>query len=173
MKSHFGVRNSNWCKYPLKAWLGRNVRYFFYLAFSDQHSLYTNFGVENITEMCSNDNDDCYKFKLKILTGNYMLPEYLAEEIKTSIDKFEKGLLKHVKAFASITYNAAVSQRLKLSAQNERHVRIVFPNPFAHILGSDPTMIGKPIGNEQSMFKFNVNLHYSFSNLYVYSDIAK
>ena len=33
-------------------------------------------------------------------------------------------------------------------------------------------MIGKPIGNEESMFKFNVNLHHNFSNLYVYSDIA-
>ena len=34
---------------------------FFFLAFPDQHSLYTKFGVENITEMCSNDNDDYYK----------------------------------------------------------------------------------------------------------------
>ena len=30
---------------------------FSFLAFPDQHSLYTKFGVENITEMCSNDND--------------------------------------------------------------------------------------------------------------------
>ena len=35
---------------------------FFFLAFLDQHSLYTKFGVENITEMCSNENGDCYKF---------------------------------------------------------------------------------------------------------------
>ena len=39
--------------------------HFFFLAFPDQHSLHTNFGVENITEMCSNDNNDCYNFKLK------------------------------------------------------------------------------------------------------------
>ena len=45
---------------------------FFFLAFPGQHSLYTKFGVENITEMCSNDSGDCYKFKLKIPTGNYM-----------------------------------------------------------------------------------------------------
>ena len=52
-----------------------------FLAFSDKHSLYTKLGVENITEMCSNDNDDSYKFKLQIPTGNYMFSEYLAEEM--------------------------------------------------------------------------------------------
>ena len=123
---------------------------FVVLAFPDQHSLYTKFGVENITEMCSNDNDDCYKFKLKIPTGNYMTPEYLVEEMQASIDKFEKVILKHVNAYESITYNT-VSHRLKMSAQNERQVRILFPNQFAHILGLDPTMIGKPFGNSMSI----------------------
>ena len=144
---------------------------FFFLAFPDQHSLYTKFGVENITEMCSNDSSDCYKFKLKIPTGNYMSPKYLVEEMQASIDKFEKGILKHVNAYVSITYDA-LSQRLKVSAPNERQVRIIFPNQFAQILGLDPTMNGKPIGNEENMFKFNVNLHNNFRSLYVYSDIA-
>ena len=40
------------------------INNFFFLSFPDQHSLYTNFGVENITDMCSNDDNDCYKFKL-------------------------------------------------------------------------------------------------------------
>ena len=141
------------------------------MAFPDQHSLYTKFDVENITEMCSNENGDCYKFKLKIPTGNYMSPKYLVEETQASIDKFEKGILKHLNAYASITYDA-LNQRLKVSAQNERQVRIVFPNQCAHILGLDPTMIGKPIGKKENMFKFNVNLHHNFRSLYVYSDIA-
>ena len=91
--------------------------------------------------------------------------------MQASIDKFENGLLKHVNAYVSITYDA-VSQRLKVSAQNERQVRIEFPNQFAHISGLDSTMIEKHIGNEENIFKFNVNLHHNFSNLYVYSDIA-
>ena len=91
--------------------------------------------------------------------------------MQASIDKFEKGKLKHVNAYVSITYDA-VSQRLKVSAQNERQVRILFPNQFDHILGLDPTMIGKPIGNEENMFKFNVNLHHNFRSVYVISDIA-
>ena len=121
--------------------------------------------------MCSNDNGDCYNFKLKIPTGNYMLPEYLVEEMQASIDKFEKGILKHLNAYVSITYDA-LSQRLKGSAQNGRQVRKIFPNQFAPILGLDPTMNGKPIGNEENMFKFNVNLHDNFRSVYVYSDIA-
>ena len=59
-----------------------------------------------------------------------------------------------------------------MSAQNERQVRILFQNQFANILGLNPTMIGKPIGNEENMFKFNINLHHNFISLYVYSDIA-
>ena len=98
---------------------------FFFLAFPDQNRLYTKFGLENITEVCSNENGDCYKFKLKIPTGNYMLPEYLVEEMQASIDQFEKGILKHLNAYISITYDA-LSQRLKVSAQNERQVRIIF-----------------------------------------------
>ena len=121
--------------------------------------------------MCSNENGDCYKFKLKIPTGNYTSPKYLVEEMQASIDKFEKGILKHLNAYVSITYDA-LNQRLKVSARNERQVRIVFPNQFAHILGLDQTMIGKPIGNEENMFKFNVNFHHNFRSLYVYSDIA-
>ena len=144
---------------------------FFFLAFPDQHSLYTKFGVENITHLCSNEKVDCYKFKLKIPIGNYMSPEYLVEEMQTSIDKFEKGILKPLNAYISITYDV-LNQRLKVSAQNERQVRIVFPKQLAHILGLDSTMIGKPIGNEENMFKFNVNLHHNFRSVYVYSDIA-
>ena len=88
--------------------------------------------MENITKMCSNDSGDCYKFKLKIPTGNYMSPEYLVEEMQDSIDKFEKGILKHLTAYISINCDAP-SQRLKVSANNERQVRIVFPNQFPHI----------------------------------------
>ena len=80
-----------------------------------------------------------------------MSSKYLFEEMQASIDKFEKGILKHVNTYVSITCDA-LSQRSKVSAQNERQVRIIFPNQFAQILGLDLTMIGKPIGNEEITF---------------------
>ena len=50
-----------------------------------------------------------------------MSPEYLVEEMQASIDRFEKDILKHVNAYVSIIYDA-LSERLKVSAPNERQV---------------------------------------------------
>ena len=61
---------------------------FFFLTFLDQRIL-NRIGIENITEMCSN-HIACDKYKLFIPTGNYVSPEYLAEEMQSSIDNFEK-----------------------------------------------------------------------------------
>ena len=100
-----------------------------------------------------------------------MSPEYLAEEMQSSIDNFEKGFLKQANAHISVTFDA-VSQRMKISTQNEKQVSLLFPKQLGQLLGLDPTMLEKPIGNEQHIFKFNVDLHCPFSSLFIYSDIA-
>ena len=51
---------------------------FFFLTFLDQRFL-NRIGMDNITEMCSNDIA-CDKYKLFIPTGNYVSPQYLAKE---------------------------------------------------------------------------------------------
>ena len=61
---------------------------------------------------------------------------------------------------------------MKISAQNEKQVRLLLPKQVGQILGLDPTMIEKPIGKTHHIFKFNVDLHHSFSSLFIYSDIA-
>ena len=88
--------------------------YFFFLTFLDPRLLNT-MGMENITEMCSSDIvliNISYPFQL----ANYVLPEYLAEEMQSSIDNFENGVLKRANAHISVTYDA-VSQRMSLSVQ--------------------------------------------------------
>ena len=120
--------------------------------------------------MCSNQIA-CDKYKLSIATGNYVSPEYLADEMESSIDNFEKDFLKQANAHISVTFDA-VSQRMNIAAQDEKQVRLLFPKQLGQILGLDPTMIEKPIGNEQHIFKFNVDLHRSFRSLFIYSDIA-
>ena len=145
---------------------------FFFLTFPDQHSLYTKFGLENITEMCSNDNGDCYNFKLKIPTGNYMSPEYLVEEMQASIDKFKKGILKHLNAYISITLRCTkstfegVSSKRK-TGQNDIPKSIC--SYFRFRSNNDRKTYWK---RRKNMFKFNVNLHHIFRSVYVYSDIA-
>ena len=111
---------------------------FFFLTFLDQRIL-NRMGMENITEVCSNSMA-CDKYKLYIPTGNYVSSEYLAEEMQSSIDNFEKGFLKRANAHISVTFDVA-SQRMKISAQNEKQVRILFPKQLGQILGLDPTMI--------------------------------
>ena len=106
------------------------------------------------------------KYKLFIPTGNYVSPEYLAENMQSSIDNFEKGFLKQANAHISVTFDA-VSQRMKIAAQDEKQIRLLFPKQLGQILGLDPTMIEKPIGNEQHIFKYNVDLHRSFSSLFI------
>ena len=120
--------------------------------------------------MCSN-RIACDKYNLFIPTGNYVSSECLAEEMQSSIDNFEKGFLKRANAHISVTFDAA-SQGMKISAQNEKQVRLLFPKQLGQILGLDPTMIEKPIENEQNMFNFNVTLNRSFSSLFIYSGIA-
>ena len=75
----------------------------------------------------------------------------------SSIDNFEKGFLKRANAHISVTFDA-VSQRMKISTQNEKQARLLFPKQLGQILGLDPTMIEKPIGKTHHMFKFNVDL---------------
>ena len=45
--------------------------------------------METITEMCNNDIA-CDKYKLFIPTGNYVSPEYLAEEMQSSIETLRR-----------------------------------------------------------------------------------
>ena len=87
--------------------------------------------------MCSNDIA-CDKYKLYIPTGNYVSSEYLAEEMLSSIDNFEKGFLKRANGHISVTFDA-VSQRMKISAQDEKQVRLLIPKQLGQILGLDPT----------------------------------
>ena len=79
----------------------------------------------NITEICSN-HIACVKYKLFIPTGNYVSPEYLAEEMQSSIDNFEKDFLKRANAHISVTFDA-VKHGMKISAQDEKQVRLLFP----------------------------------------------
>ena len=105
---------------------------FFFLKFHDERIL-NRIGMENVTEMCSNDIA-CDKYKLFIPIGNYVSPEYLAEEMQSSVDNFEKGVLKRANAHIIISYDA-VSQLMKISAQNEEQVRLLFPKQIGQILG--------------------------------------
>ena len=72
--------------------------------------------------------------------------------MQNSIDHFEKGILKNFNAHITMTYDH-LSQRFKISAQNERLVRLIFSKQFAQILGLDSSLFEKPMENEENVFK--------------------
>ena len=75
----------------------------------------------------------------------------LVEEIQTSIDSFEDGLLKRANAHIVVDYNQN-SKNLKITAQNDKQVRLKFPHDFGQILGINPLWSEKSIGNEKDVF---------------------
>ena len=91
---------------------------FFFLTFLDQR-IFNRIRMENITEMCSS-HIVCDKYKLFIPTGNYVSPEYLAKEMQSSIDNFEKGFLKQANAHISVTFDAVISAWKYLSKTKSR-----------------------------------------------------
>ena len=117
---------------------------YFFLAFLDQRIYNTD--ENSVTEMCTLD-DTCDKYKLFIPVDNYTTPQHLAEEMQSSIDAFERDLLRQANAHIHISYNDT-SNRMKVVAQNEKEVRLLFPKDFGDILGVNPAMTEKSIGNE-------------------------
>ena len=105
-----------------------------------------------MTEICTIENT-CDKYKLCIPAENYTTLQHLAEEMQSSIDSFEGGLLRQAKTYIHILSYSDTSNRMKVVAQNEKEVRLLFAKDFGDILGVNPAMIEKPIGNERGVFK--------------------
>ena len=72
--------------------------------------------------------------------------------MQSSIDNFEKGILNWANAHISVTYDT-MSQRMKISAQNEKQVRLLFPKQFGQIIGLDSTMLEKPYRKRTTHFQ--------------------
>lgn len=142
---------------------------FFYLVFLDP-SYIRRHGFENVTEMCRNTNA-CDKVKLIIPPGNYVSPSHLAQEMQSSINAFENGLLEHVNVGIGVVFDEN-SKRMKIICQDERQTRLQFSKEFGKLLGLNPSLFGKPIGNEKDSFIFNADLNAPHDTFFIYSDIA-
>lgn len=90
--------------------------------------------------------------------------------MQLSIDAFENGFLRQANAYIHISYSET-SNRMKVVAQKEKDVRLLFPKAFGELLCVNLAMAEKPIGNERDAFKYKVDLNAPFGSLYFYSDI--
>ena len=91
--------------------------------------------------------------------------------MQLSIDAFENGFLRQANAYIHISYSE-ISNRMKVVAQKVHEVRLLFPKAFGKLLGVNPAIAEKPIGNERDAFKYKVDLNAPFGRLDVYSDFA-
>ena len=71
--------------------------------------------------------------------------------MQLSINAFENGFLRQANAYIYISYSET-SNRMKVVAQKEHEVRLLFPKAFGESLGVNPAMVEKPIGNERDAF---------------------
>ena len=128
---------------------------FFFLAFPN-HSVLESYGIEPNTDVCTYSNG-CDEYKLVIPPGHYTSPYSLVEENQSSFVSFEGGLLKR-------DYNQN-SNRLKITAQNDKQVRLKFLNDFGQILGINPLWLEKSVGNENDAFTYSVDLNAPYDRL--------
>ena len=107
---------------------------FFFLAFPN-HGVLNDYDIELNSDVCTYANA-FDEYKLVFPPGHYT-SRGLVEKIQSSIDSCEDGLLKRANAHIVVDYNQN-SKRLKITDQNDKQVRLKFPNDFGQILGINP-----------------------------------
>ena len=115
---------------------------------SHNHGVLNGYDIELNSDVCTYANA-CDEYTLVIPPGHYTC-HGLVEEIQSSIDSFEGRLLKRANAHIVEDYNQN-NKRLKITAQNDKQVRLKFPNDFGQILGINPLWSEKSIGNEKDV----------------------
>ena len=136
---------------------------FFFLTFPN-HGVLKGYDIELNSDMCTYANA-CDEYKLVIPPGHYT-SHGLVEEIQSSIDSFEDGLLKRANAHIVVDYNQN-NKHLKITAQKDKQVRLKFPNDFGQILGINSLRSEKSIENEKDVFTYSVDLNAPYDRLYV------
>ncbi|MEW8546192.1 MAG: hypothetical protein AB2693_21955, partial [Candidatus Thiodiazotropha sp.] len=142
---------------------------FFYVRLYDR-VLAAEFGVENMSENCTEDNT-CAEYLLKIPQGNYSSPQHLVDEMQGIINTRFGDALKRANAAIEMTYGNN-SKRVKIFYNDPKIVKLIFPKLLAEKLGVNPRLIGKAFGNERHAFKYQVDLNTTTNRLYIYSDVA-
>ena len=103
-------------------------------------------GIGRTKELCAS-GQGYHEYKLFLPKGNFNSPEHLGDEMQSIIDTKHGSLLKKVNASISITYVKSTN-RLNVVAENPKQARVRFPALLGEVLGVNPNMSEKPIGNE-------------------------
>ena len=142
---------------------------YFYVHFYDENVL-ERLGKSKMNTVCMKDGS-CPEIKLFIPAGNYNSPQHLVEQIQIAIEEKCGAILRQIHSMISLSYKKS-GNRVNLHVENPNRVQIRFSKSLGEILGLNPDLSNKLIGNDNQAFTYAVDLNMTHHQMFVYSDVA-
>ena len=120
--------------------------------------------------VCMKDGS-CPEIKLFIPAGNYNLPQHLVEQIQSAIEEKCGAILRQIHSMISFSYKKS-GNCVNLHVEKPNRVQIRFSKSLGEILGLNPDLSNKLIGNDNQAFTYAVDLNMTHHQMFVYSYVA-
>ena len=120
--------------------------------------------------VCMKDGS-CPEIKLFIPAGNYNSPQHLVEQIQIAIEEKCGAILRQIHSMITLSYKKS-GNCVNLHVENPNRVQIRFSKSLGEILGLNPDLSNKLIGNDNQAFTYAVDLNMTHHQMFVYSDVA-
>ena len=129
---------------------------YFYNHFYDENVL-ERLGKSKMNIECMKDGS-CPEMNLFNPAGNYNSPQHLVEQIQSATEDKCGTILRQIHSMISLNYNKSCN-RVNLHVENPNRVQIRFSKSLCEILGLNPDLSNKLIGNDNQAFTFAVDLN--------------
>ena len=154
---------------PLEVYNISHDNNYFYIHFYDENVL-ERLGKSKMNTVCMKDGS-CPIIKLFIPAGNYNSPQHLVEQIQIAIEEKCGAILRQIHSMITLSYKKS-GNRVNLHVENPNRVQIRFSKSLGEILGLNPDLSNKLIGNDNQTFTYAVDLNMTHHQMFVYSDVA-
>ena len=142
---------------------------YFYIHFYDENVL-ERLEKSKMNTVCMKDGS-CPEIKLFIPAGNYKSPQHLVQQIQIAIEEKCGAILRQIHSMISLSCKKS-GNRVNLHVENPNRVQIRFSKSLGEILGLNPDLSNKLIGNDNQVFTYAVDLNMTHHQMFVYSDVA-
>ena len=142
---------------------------YFYIHFYNENVL-ERLGKSKMNTVCMKDGS-CPEIKLFIPAGNYNSPQHLVEQIQIANEEKCGAILRQIHSMISLSYKKS-GNRVNLHVENPNRVQIRFSKSLGEILGLNPDLSNKLIGNDNQAFTYAADLNMTHHQMFVYSDVA-
>ena len=107
--------------------------------------------------VCMKDGS-CPEIKLFIPAGNYNSPQHLVEQVQIAIEEKCGAIPRQIHSTISLSYKKS-GNHVNLHVENPNRVQIRFSKSLDEILGLNPDLSNKLIGNDNQAFTYAVDLN--------------